>query len=85
MKSPLMKVMTGMLLTAFCLLGWCLGVAVSEAEHSAQAADPSRAVVLDTTSVTTEVCVVVVHRSRMVNRTPVARCATPEELKALVR
>lgn len=79
MKSTLM---TAMLLTSFCLIGWGLGITVPKA---AQAADPSRVVVLDTSFISSEICVLVVHRSRMVNRTPVARCATVAELKDLVR
>jgi hypothetical protein len=84
MKSRISKAITGLLLTACMLIGLCVGIEACRV-GTAQAADPSRAVMLDTSSVTTEVCVLVVHRSRMHNRMPVARCATAAELKDLVR
>lgn len=50
-----------------------------------RADDRDRTVVLEAGSVTTEVCVLVVHRSRMHGQHPVARCATPAELKELLK
>lgn len=75
------KTLSTLLVMTFVLIGTCAVCRVTQV----QAAGQDRSVVLDPGSVTTEVCVLVVHRSRMHNRIPVARCATPAELKELVR
>lgn len=70
-----------LLLVAFALIVACT---LGYASH-VHAAGNERTVMLDPGSVTAEVCVLVVHRSRMHNRQPIARCATPAELKELTR
>lgn len=52
---------------------------------SAAAGPQERPVLLEAGSVSTEVCVLVIHRSRMHSQKPIARCATQAELKAMVR
>lgn len=62
--------------------GMSIGLSVCQI---AVAGGVERPVLLNARSVSTEVCVLVVHRSQIHNQKPVARCATPSELRDLVK